>query len=295
MPFHPCGQVMDYSRVAYITKMRLWRDSDSLTPVRWFRASAGAKLVEGPSVFRSWKTWHRGVANEGGMGEQTAHFSYDRGANPLGYHGRVRCGSDRAIQEGGQQGVDEEMETEANGSLACCELLAPVELCGVMIPQMLWCRITTGSACACGDGVQFPIYFRRHPFAFYGLTNVTTWWGPIGLPPPDWGPAWPPPVTLIPLGVCEVGWPPSALVYVWASFNFAADECSRRVLLLLYARDSFDPDKVRILASWSDVPEPTARDEWPTVTQKLRTRVAVGTCDLSGVDGWIRVQISKTP
>lgn len=127
VPFHLCGQVVDYIRTAYKTKMRVWADGgEQVVPVRWFRASKSAKFVGIPTLYGSWKGWSRGEDNTGQLGEQTSEFEYDKGVNQLGYTGLVRCGSDEALQFGGLVARDEPILTDINGDSLCCGTRPPL-------------------------------------------------------------------------------------------------------------------------------------------------------------------------
>jgi len=146
VPFHPCGMVLDMQRVCYRTKMRLWRDSDELTPVYWHRTQPGAKVFHLPHRFASWKTWLRPLVNDGGMGEQNEHFGYYKGGNPVGYAGQRHCGSDDAMSRGGQHGIDPVLTTGTDGWLACC---GPMPVCGVAIPDRWRVRWESPAGCSC--------------------------------------------------------------------------------------------------------------------------------------------------
>ena len=126
IPFHPCGQVVDLLRHCYKSKMRLWQDDPTETEIRWFRAPPGAKILDGVSVLRSWQTWLRGEENTSGIGEVTGiSYPYDKGANPVGYTGQHQCGEKKVFERGGIHNQDPEIETEANGSAACCQVPVP--------------------------------------------------------------------------------------------------------------------------------------------------------------------------
>jgi len=183
VPFHPCGQVLDYLRVAYRTKMRVWHDGiDQVVPVRWFRAAAGAKFLGLPTVFGSWKGWSRGEDNTGQIGEQTSEFTYDKGVNIIGYTGEQRCGPDIAIMEGGRRDRDPALVPQLNGNLACC---GPVLVCGLEPPPRWQFSWAAPAGCDCMGVYQLTLHenvFERIPGVFRRwvaapLGTLPFWWG----------------------------------------------------------------------------------------------------------------------
>lgn len=117
--------VLDMARHCNEASMKLWADSDVITPGRWFRCEPGAKVLNGPSPFRKRSTWESDLPGWSGLGEQTPARTYDLGANPIGYHGRTHCGGESWLHSGGLHGRDEELTTDEDGSLGCCDLDIP--------------------------------------------------------------------------------------------------------------------------------------------------------------------------
>lgn len=108
------------ARHCTLAGMKLWADSDEVTPGYWFRAEPGAEVIQGESPFRKHSTWDRELKWDG-TGEQTlTPAPYYKGQNPLGYDGKVHCGGDEWLKTGGVHGRDEELETDDVGSLPCC-------------------------------------------------------------------------------------------------------------------------------------------------------------------------------
>lgn len=107
-------------RTAYRSKMRLWADSDELTPGRWFRAPPGAKMFPGPHRITSawWRDPHRPDPEVGEVFEPK--LRYDKGSNVNGYTGQAICGSEESIRTGGAHQRDPGLLTRANGSSPCC-------------------------------------------------------------------------------------------------------------------------------------------------------------------------------
>jgi hypothetical protein len=110
---------MDLIRVCYTTKMRLWRDSDEETEVRWFRADDAAQWWPGPHRFCShvWFSDRRTVTT---IGERPGFGGRQRGANTLGYLGLNHCGPAAAAERGGDHAIDPVIVTGADGSCADC-------------------------------------------------------------------------------------------------------------------------------------------------------------------------------
>jgi len=100
--------------------MKLWKDRDDLTPVRWFFCEPGAKVFERLCSFRSLKTWSRDSDRTGMVGEVQQFRPYDKGANPLIYEGVNHCGTDLAMAGGGVSGLDKEIVTDSVGWSSCC-------------------------------------------------------------------------------------------------------------------------------------------------------------------------------
>lgn len=112
---------MDYIRICYLTVMKLWRDSDTLYPVRWFRASAGAKVFGGVSSLRSRFVWCKYQGWEPGtVGEQDRQYTYDKGENNLAFTGEHTCGSEEAGRVGGTSGQPDQVQVFAGGATPCC-------------------------------------------------------------------------------------------------------------------------------------------------------------------------------
>jgi len=158
IPFHPCGQKMDLIRSAYVTKMKLWADSDEEVEVRWFFADADAKWAPGPHPFGSWWTWDRKDGVEPGpLGEQR-YVRYDRGANDLGYGGSHHCGSDAAFRGGGVHGVDSVITTNADGGADCCVDWLDLE-CRRYPKRLTLSATSTFSFCPCFGADSFPLTY----------------------------------------------------------------------------------------------------------------------------------------
>jgi len=119
---------MDVLRSCYKTSMKLWKDRDTLTPVRWFFCEPGAKVFERLCSFRSLKTWDRVSDRTGMVGEKNGVTPYDKGANPLIYEGVNHCGTDLAMAEGGLSSRDPEIVTDSNGWATCCSGDGPLNL-----------------------------------------------------------------------------------------------------------------------------------------------------------------------
>lgn len=151
--------VMDWVRVCYQTKMQLWRDSDTLTPVRWFRADPAAKVWDKVQRFGSQKTYRRGEPLNTGVGERPQFFTYDKGKNVVGYRGQTHCGSDNAMQFGGIRGRDPELTTGPNGDLPCCKTMPPICDGAPWPGPVVLCllTVTDSPGCECLDGLEVPM------------------------------------------------------------------------------------------------------------------------------------------
>src|SRR5258707_10036064 len=122
---HPCGQVMDYLRTAYRSRM-IFRPGGPPLPIRWFRADNTAQFFRGENAFCS-STWFGESRQEnvvvqplGTVGEdQNEPRLYDKGANPIGYQGQTHCGSDDAWR-GAPTEQDANIPLRPNGSSTCC-------------------------------------------------------------------------------------------------------------------------------------------------------------------------------
>jgi hypothetical protein len=101
--------------------MRLWADSDEVTPGYWFRTEPDAAVLPGHHPWRKRSTWCVGQPQAAGPGEvYPPQAPYYLGGNPLGYPGTSTCGPPDALLHGGVHGVHEPLTTEPDGSLACC-------------------------------------------------------------------------------------------------------------------------------------------------------------------------------
>jgi len=116
---------MDVIRSAYRTKMKLWKNRDTLTPVYWFRCEPDAKNFGLRTSFGSHKTWCRDLEEDDLCGERLSNYSYYNAANPVGYDGQRHCGADLAMQFGGVTPRDPDLVTDGNGSLPCCFVTPP--------------------------------------------------------------------------------------------------------------------------------------------------------------------------
>jgi hypothetical protein len=110
---------MDLIRVCYTTRMRLWRDSDEETEVRWFRADEGAQWWPGPHRFCS-HVWFTDRRAETSLGERPGFGGRQRGVNELGYLGLNHCGPAAAAERGGDRGLDPAIVTDADGACPDC-------------------------------------------------------------------------------------------------------------------------------------------------------------------------------
>lgn len=89
--------------------------------IRWFRAPPGAKVIEGPSPYRS-RNWRLQQKPWSGPGEVNgAARRWDGGANVVGYTGLKRCGSDLAWS-GALLSRDEPITTDTRGVASCCQV-----------------------------------------------------------------------------------------------------------------------------------------------------------------------------
>lgn len=118
--------VLDYKRHCHYSYMKLWQGSDVLTYGRWFRATPTAKILEGPSAFRSRVTWNRGETITGVGEVADKETPYYKGQNELHYPGRRYCGPEAAIREGGIVGVTPGIATDAKGDSTCCSNPPPI-------------------------------------------------------------------------------------------------------------------------------------------------------------------------
>lgn len=143
--------------------MKLWKDRDELTPVRWFFCKPGAKVFEKLSSFRSLKTWDRESDRAGMVGEKLGVTPYDKGTNSLGYEGLRHCGSDLAMQEGGESGRDQVIVTTGSGDNPCCKTPPTAGVCipttaGLFkprLPMTLLATIVDRGICSRFAGAQF--------------------------------------------------------------------------------------------------------------------------------------------
>lgn len=134
---------MDMARHCCRASMKLWADSDELTPGYWFRAEPGAEVLEGLSPFRKRSTWDADRKPWDPLGEQpTGYSDYSKGENTLGYPGTSDCGDSDAFRAGGIHGVHEPLTTEADGSLACCFPLPPPP---APLPEPAWWYLSASS------------------------------------------------------------------------------------------------------------------------------------------------------
>jgi hypothetical protein len=53
VPFNPCGRVVDYARREYRTLAKLFRDSDTLVEIQWYRVPESAPRLPWPTAFMS--------------------------------------------------------------------------------------------------------------------------------------------------------------------------------------------------------------------------------------------------
>jgi hypothetical protein len=158
---------MDVLRSCYKTSMKLWKDREELTPVRWFFCKAGAKVFEPVSSFRSLKTWDRESDRAGMVGEKLGVTPYDKGANPVGYEGLRHCGSDLSVQEGGVSGRDPVIVTTGTGDAACCQTPPTVGVClpgsvqpfRPRLPVTMLATIVDRGSCSRFAGAQFLMLF----------------------------------------------------------------------------------------------------------------------------------------
>jgi hypothetical protein len=127
VPCHFCGQVLDLARHCTLAGMRLWADSDEVTPGYWFRAEEGALVLPGHHPWRKRSTWCVGQGQADGPGEiYPPQAAYYKGGNPLGYPGTSACGPADALLHGGIHGVHPALQTEPDGSLAACFVPHPL-------------------------------------------------------------------------------------------------------------------------------------------------------------------------
>lgn len=112
---------MDVVRRCYVTKMRLWKDDPTEVEVRWFRCDESAGHYNGYSPFRSFSTWNRGEPFRAlGERKHAKATTYDKGFNLYSYRGDHIDGSLAAVERGGIHGVDEPIETNADGTTENC-------------------------------------------------------------------------------------------------------------------------------------------------------------------------------
>lgn len=166
---------MDYTRVCYKTDMRLWRDSDVLTPVYWHRCRPNAKVFRKLCSFRSNHTYLRSQGYpEGAVGEQH-RFTYYKGQNPAGYTGARHCGTDEAMMAGGVHGVDEEMLTGLHGMLPCCDAEPPITICGFDWPERFLLDNGIVPHCPCVSGSAWELVYRGFNVPVPAPANTHVW------------------------------------------------------------------------------------------------------------------------
>lgn len=118
---------MDFIKRAYVTKMKLAKNSSELTQVRWFKCAAGAKVFPHLSAFRSgiWdRQSHRSAETPdySGVGEQwPSPFKTVKDTNPQGFLGTNFCGDAELFLTGRTIGKDATFITDAFGVPPCCE------------------------------------------------------------------------------------------------------------------------------------------------------------------------------
>lgn len=190
---------MDLLRSAYTARMKLWHDRPELTPVRWFRCEAGAKLFEPMCSFRSLKTWARETDRTGMVGEVQEFRPWNNGANPLVYEGVQHCGTDQAMAEGGRSTRDPVIVTDSSGWATCCSgdgpenlpkevcilwpegnLEASIPKTGIMtMPSIPWVGQFLLSAYTPWDSGETAPWYVGVPFAdpcwWVFLTPATAW------------------------------------------------------------------------------------------------------------------------
>lgn len=116
---------MDYMRGTYYSSMVLWEGGEPI-PGYWFPAPEGAEVLTDFSPFRAKTVWDHPEDEPTPLGESATQPFVFRGlGNTVGYDGLHFCGPLESFERGGIPGVDQEIETQSDGSAPCCETVLP--------------------------------------------------------------------------------------------------------------------------------------------------------------------------
>ena len=156
-----CGYALDYLRSGYYTRMKLWRDQQTMVMGRWIRLADDAPFFPFPHPFGSFRTWDRQLPrNNTDLGEQ-GYAGYYNGAKPAGFVPKGYCGRDEAIQDGGVTGVDPPIVHDEEGRNECC--YGYPDLCGgypfpgvSLVATMI---VETSDYCPCLQGQVVPLNY----------------------------------------------------------------------------------------------------------------------------------------
>lgn len=98
--------------------MRLFRNSDKLTPVRWYRCPPDAEDIPYLHPFGS-HNWFDEPASLP-VGEPAKGGRWDPGADELGMAGERFCGTKEDWENGGERGASRNFHTDEQGYSECC-------------------------------------------------------------------------------------------------------------------------------------------------------------------------------
>lgn len=123
MQMNPCGRLVDFGRREYVTKSKVFKDSDQLVKIRYYRTSPFAPGMPWP-IFQVSQDWDSSPWARSGLGEQFGEarvWHKPAPPVPLGLVDHF-CGTQDQFQNGSPMGPD--LDILANGLPRCCKIFA---------------------------------------------------------------------------------------------------------------------------------------------------------------------------
>lgn len=121
MRYNPCGRLVDWRRVPYSGKVKVFRDSEETAGVFWYPANKGAEKFNRTSCVTVLDWDDRAFDYADGTGQWVEWNTFREERERVGALGAHVCGTDEDFAKGGKYEPDEPpVKYGANGLPACC-------------------------------------------------------------------------------------------------------------------------------------------------------------------------------